>query len=407
MRKLDSNDFMIATRTTSRGINRQIALNLVREHEPISRAEIAKRMNVQKSAVTLLVNELISDKLVYEGGGGETSTRGRKPTRLYVNTRDRLVVAIDIRYSSTYLMLCDFSGRQIEFERYDTIFDPAELLDDLANRVKKLCARHKTGTCVGIGVSAPGIVEHPSGRLLYSPMLQWRDIDLRTPLHEMTGLPVAIENAPKASALSQIWLSGKSGADVRDFVYLMVSDGVGVGAVVGGELLRGNANAAGEFGHTPLDINGPRCLCGLNGCWEAYTSNLATISRYMGRALSHELLRELAASGDDALTTPEIIRRARAGDALAVMTIQTTARYIGLGLATIVSGLNPRRVYLGGEISKAWDLIGSTVRGGLAERSLTSAAAETPIEIATAEYPRLRGAAALVIAPTFAAPRVG
>ncbi|MEJ7710514.1 MAG: ROK family protein [Pyrinomonadaceae bacterium] len=93
----------------------------------------------------------------------------------------------------------------------------------------------------------------------------------------------------------------------------MVSDGVGVGAVVNGELLRGHNNTAGEFGHTPLQIDGPNCLCGLNGCWEAYTSNMATLSRYYGRTLSRTSVpASSAVNGGETLTIAGLIARARA-----------------------------------------------------------------------------------------------
>ena len=72
----------------------------------------------------------------------------------------------------------------------------------------------------------------------------------------------------------------------RNLVHINVSDGVGVGLVVNGELLRGKHNIAGEFAHMPLSIDGPRCACGATGCWEAYVSNLSTLSRYFGREIS-------------------------------------------------------------------------------------------------------------------------
>lgn len=408
MRKINANDFRVATRGTTREINRNIVLNLIRERQPISRASLALLMGVQRSAVTLLVGDLINEGLVREGGDGQTTTRGRKPTLLYVSTEDRFVVAIDVRFSGIYVMLSDFSGRQLALETFDPIFDPHKLVTKLAQYVNALLkSRGAAARCEGIGLAAPGMVDHHTGRILHAPMMNWRNVDLRDRLSALTKLPVMIESAPKACALSQIWLGGGDGApasnDPRDFVYLMVSDGVGVGAVVNGELLRGHGNTAGEFGHTPLQIDGPRCLCGLNGCWEAYTSNMATLSRYYGRTLSRTSLQ----SATQKLTVPGLIERARGGDARAVMAVQTTARYLGLGLGTVIAALNPARIYIGGEMTAAWDLVEDTVRTALAERSLTDAAAQTQIEIVSAvAYPRLRGAVALVAAPTYAAPRV-
>src|SRR5690606_21580970 len=117
------------------------------------------------------------------------------------------------------------------------------------------------------------------GVVLNSPQLGWKDVRLRDSVAAATGLPVLIENAPIACALGQWSLSsGEPGLD--NFAYVAVGDGVGVGLVADGEVVRGYGDTAGEFGHLPLDVNGERCLCGLRGCWEAYTSNLATLARY-------------------------------------------------------------------------------------------------------------------------------
>jgi predicted NBD/HSP70 family sugar kinase len=106
-------------------------------------------------------------------------------------------------------------------------------------------------------------------------------------------------------------------------------------------------------------------------------------------------------------TVLDLIARARAGDAKAIGAIQSTARFIGLGLGTIVNVINPDCIYLAGEITSAWDLIEGTVREALAERALTEAAGRTPLRVsATQEPSRLKGAAALIAAPSFAAPRV-
>jgi len=106
-------------------------------------------------------------------------------------------------------------------------------------------------------------------------------------------------------------------------------------------------------------------------------------------------------------TVDDLVARARSGDGKAMSAVNTTAKYLGLGLATVINALNPDCVFIGGEITTAWDLIESIVRSSLAERTLTESASRTPIHIAAAvERPRLRGAAALVAAPTFAAPRV-
>src|SRR5262249_45266510 len=193
----------------------------------------------------------------------------------------------------------------------------------------------------------------------------------------------------------------------QNFVYVGVSDGVGVGVVVNGELLRGRDHIAGEFAHVPLNLDGPRCMCGATGCWEAYISNLATLSRYFGWDLSKLSPNKLHDAKNGSFTVLDLIARARANDSKAMAALQSTARFLGLGLATVVNVINPECIYLDGEITTAWDLIEKTVNQALSERVLTGKKGKTPLRIAsTQQYPRLRGAAALIAAPTFAAPRV-
>jgi len=405
MRKINPHNFHVATRGTSREINRRIALNLVHTHQPISRADLARLMGVRRGAVSLIVNDLLGEGVIFEGSTGE-SHRGRKPTFLYIDTRQRCVVAVDIRVTGTYLRVTDLMGRQlVATSNFATERDPKRLVADLGKRIKKVLADHKeVGVCEGIGVVIPGMVDRLTSRIIYAPTLGWRDVAIREPLAAATGLAIHVENSGKACALAQMWATRGDAPAGGDLVFVSVSDGIGVGIIVNGEILRGHHNIAGEFGHVPLSIDGPRCSCGATGCWEAYISNLATLSRYFGRDLraAKPIAAEVAS-----FTIEDLIVRARAGDAKAVAAVQATARYLGLGLASIVNAIDPARIYIGGEIIAAWDLIESAVRTALAERALSPDAAKTEIRTVSLEdHPRLRGAVALVSAPAFAAPAV-
>jgi len=226
---------------------------------------------------------------------------------------------------------------------------------------------------------------------------------VRAALEKATDLPVHVENAPIACALAQMWLSDVE--TPRDFVYLTVGDGVGTGVVVNGEVVRGHDNTAGEFGHVPLNPNGPQCLCGARGCLEAYASNLATLSRYLGHEFSPtETRRLLQESG---LTILDVIARAREGERRAMDAIDETAARLGEGLAIVINTLNPSRIFVGGEITELWDRVEPVMRRKIRERALTAKAAETPLVPEPASsYPRLRGATAIVAAPVYAAPQV-
>ena len=154
MRKINTRSFVRATRTTPREINRQILLNLVREHQPISRADLARRMRVGRGMVTSLVGELLTDGSIYEGTTVD-APRGRRPMMLYVRTHDRLVVAVDVRFSRTYLMLTDFNGNPIALETFETVVDPDALVAALARRIPRLLKAHNaTASATASGSSS-------------------------------------------------------------------------------------------------------------------------------------------------------------------------------------------------------------------------------------------------------------
>jgi predicted NBD/HSP70 family sugar kinase len=400
MKRLPPTPFTVARRGLPREINRQIVLNLVRARQPLSRADLARLMSTRRGAVSLLVNDLIAEGLLFEGATGETP-RGRKPKFLYVDSRRRCVLAVDIRPTRTSVMVTDLLGQPIvAIESFPTEIDPKLFVRQLAARIERTLHDHAAqSTCEGIGVVVPGMVDGTGATVLFAPRLGWRDVPLRDMLAKITKLPVHIENSGRACALSQMWAMRADTPPPGDTAYVSVSDGLGVGIVVRGELLRGRHNVAGEFGHIPISIDGPPCACGATGCLEAYVSNLATLSRYFGREISPRkpIPTELAQ-----FTVEDLIARARGGDGKAIAALQATAHYLGLGLASLVNTIDPARIYLGGEIISAWDLIEPTLRQALRSRSLAPTGADVEIvTVSSHDYPRLRGAAALVAAPVF------
>ena len=406
MRKIDPEDFQRATRNTAREINRQIVLSLIREYQPLSRADLARRMGVARGTVGPIVEELLAEDVIYERASKQTR-RGRKPMLLFVRERDRLVAAVDVRLSQTQIMLTDFAGREIALERIRTpATTPEGLTRELVARVSRMCDDHvEIGTCEGIGVVVPGMVQRETGRVLYAPTLGWRDVDLVGPLSDGLGIPVHIERDAVACALAHLWLS-PLGDPPDGFVYVTVSDGVGAGLIVNGQVVRGSRDTAGEIGHVALSQDGPVCHCGQRGCLEAYASNPATVARYLGIDLSDETA--LAGLRERGLSVRLVIDRARARDAAAQEALTATGRYLGMGLSVLINTLNPGQIILAGAIMEAWDLVGPSVLRVVRERALTNEAGATPIVPETTdERTRLRGATALVVAPTFAAPVVG
>ena len=404
MRRISPTAFRIARRGTQREINRQIALNLIRSRQPISRADLARLMGVRTGAITRLVDDLIRTKQVFEGAKGETSKRGRKPRHLYIETRRRCAVAVDISASKTLMQVTDLLGQPLlEMQEFPTSPRPDGLVRDLARHVRRVLAAHRElGNCLGVGVVVAGLVDPDRGRLRYAPTLGWRDVDLREPLEAALKLPVLVENSVKACVLAQVWAVGRYAPVDGPVAFVNASDGVGVGIAIDGQLLRGAHNNAGEFGHVALSMDGPTCACGQRGCWEAYVSVRATVARYLRRDPSWP-----ASAKPTSTTVAAVVAAARNGEARALDTLSETGYYIGRGLAMIVKAIEPRRIYMSGEITEAWDLVLPSVQRAMREQALIGDAADTEILVVSlGEHPRLRGATALVTSPAFAAPIV-
>src|SRR5262245_20316950 len=360
MRKIDLTNFRVATSETARHINRRIVLNLIRSHQPISRADLARHSGLQRSTVSVITEQLIAERWVTEGANGHVP-RGRRPTFLHLNKERVGIIGVNIRPKMTTLALADLDGHFVAQESLPTAPDPSQFIKELVPRRQNLKKFRPELTCEGIGVSLPGRVDSASQRLVFAPNLNWRDFDLKTPLEEATGLHVELENAANACALSEIWF-GRRSEGAQDLVALTVAEGIGTGLVLNHQLVRGSTGVAGEFGHTTIVENGLECRCGNRGCWELYASNSAAVRYYSGTKPTAQ-----APSFDD------ILRLASQGDPKAVEALNKMAHYLGVGIAMLVTGLAPDVIIVIGEITRLWNQVGPIITKTVSERSLTHA----------------------------------
>jgi len=398
MRKIDLTNFQVATSETARQINRRIALNLIRRHQPLSRAELARRSGLQRSTVSAIIGQLISQGWVTEGAS-PSSGRGRRPRFLHLNVERAGILAVDLRPVTTRVGLAGLDARFVMQTSWPTPSTPAEFAAELVRTVETFRSAHREIVYEGMGVSLPGRVD-PSGRLLFAPNLGWGQVDLKGLLESAVGLPVVLENAANACALAELWF-GRHPDDVKHLVAVTVSEGIGVGLLLNGQLIHGCDAMAGEFGHVTLDEDGPPCSCGKRGCWEQYASNPAAVRHYLGLQADGQVPGRSSPS----LTFADILRLADEGDARAITTIERMARYLGIGIAPLVMGLAPQVLVVVGEVTAAWDRVGPIVADVLTRRSLPLVATHiVPTDPAT--QPRLRGAVTLVVQQHFGAPNV-
>jgi predicted NBD/HSP70 family sugar kinase len=371
-----------------RDINRRIILNLIRTRQPISRADLARLSGLQRSTVSLIVEELIKEHWVLEGPTGRLP-RGRRPTFLRLND-ERVIVGVVVRPTQTIFALSDVNGKFISQQTMRTPADPKEAIAAIIAGIRPLMESGQGKKMEGIGISLPGRVDHRTGNLLFAPNLGWHNLDLRTPISAATGMDVELENAANACVLAAVWFDRMEA--FRNLVAVTVSEGIGVGILMNGQLVRGFHGMAGEFGHVPMDPKGPLCSCGNRGCWEVYASNRAALRYYNESNVA-------------ALTFPDLLSLADQGDPKAAQALDSMALYLGRGLRMVVAGLAPERIIVVGDVTRAWHRVGPVIESEVRAQVLPGAVVPQLIPAHEDSMGRMRGTVALVLEKHFGSPQ--
>lgn len=375
-------DAQVATSETARDINRGIVLNLIRRRQPISRADLARVSGLQRSTVSSIAEQLIREKWVIPAPTGQLP-RGRRPTFLQLN-HHRAILMVDLRPEMTSVAVSDVNGTFLAQQGIPTPADPDTAIAKFSAEIRRMMESHPNLIFEGIGVSVPGRFDESRQRVVFAPNLHWPQFDLKEPLEKATGLPVELENTANACVLAEVWFG--QGEKTRDLTVVTVSEGVGVGIFSEGRLVWGLNGMAGEFGHIPLDMKGPRCSCGRRGCWEVYASNRAAVRYY----------ESSAASG---LGFDDILELAEHGNSQALEALDRMAHAIGRGTRMIVACIAPEEIVFVGEFTRMWNRLGSIIAAEVAESVLPGL--PPTIRLAGASSARLRGGLALVLAKAF------
>ena len=390
--KFELNHAKVATVKTARDINRRILLNLIRKYQPVSRADLARHSRLQRSTVSAITGELIAERWVTMGARGNL-LRGRRPTFLHLNGDRAAILAVDIRPVETTIAVADLSLRLLSQETMPTNENPEQFIKELCRRISHVIKSHPRGAFESIGVALPGRVDSISGKLTFAPNLPWKSVDLKTPLEQATGLFVELENAANACALAELW-SGHYPEQVCNLIAITISEGIGVGMILNGQLVRGAGGLAGEFGHVTIQEGGPLCNCGNYGCLEVCGSNSAAVRYFM----------ELSAPGNENKSGPHgfnsIRRLAEQGNAHAGEALDRMAHALGIGVAMLVTGLSPDVIVLVGEVTSAWKRISPIINETVKRRAVFQLCTRIlPTDPRT--QPRLRGAVVLVLQKHF------
>ncbi len=357
-------------------------LHIIRDRQPISRADLVKSTGLRAGTVSVIVNRLIRSDAIHEGQEAP-SIGGRRATYLQVNAEKAYVAGVNIGVQQTIFGICDFNGRIINQRTIATKGNAHHFLIRLSQSLLDLMKTSLPRVpLAGVGVSVPGLIDRVNGQLVRSPNLGWQDVPIRSILEKEVNVPVHVENDANAAALSELWYGPMELWNVQCMLFVLVVEGLGTGVILNGEIHAGSRIGLGGFGHIAMDPNGPRCSCGNFGCWEALASDQATLRRFSASSPNKEQVRSVT----------DLVALAGLGDAIARNELLKTATSIGRGIKGLAHGLAPEVIVIGGQITAAWPLIESTLHKELQGEYLLPGISLPQLRTASVEQPSFFGA---------------
>ncbi len=354
-------------------------LSYVRDEGPLSRMDLATRLNVSRTTVAAEVGRLVELGLA-EDGGPAASRGGRRSTLVDLDAGLRFV-GIELGATSVTVAVTD--GRLGVLARASSPSDirrgPEPVLAQAIEITRKLLAEQGVERPAGLGIGVPGPVDFQVGVPVSPPIMPgWDRYPVRDALSRELGCPVLLDNDVNVMALGEQHTGVARSASA--FLFVKIGTGIGCGIVVDGHLYRGADGCAGDIGHIRIDQNGPVCACGNRGCLEAFFGGaaLARDATAAARSGRSAVLAGLL-DGGDGLTAEHVGIAMGQGDAVAMQLSRDGGRLVGTVLANLVSFFNPGLIVIGGGVAGLGHALLAEIRSVIYRQSLPLATGNLPV----------------------------
>jgi predicted NBD/HSP70 family sugar kinase len=330
-----------------------LLLRLIRAAQPITRTEIASRLEIDKSTVTENVKPLIDSGVIREETL-ESKGQGRKPRVLsFIDDKDYFI-GVNLGVRSSQVGMTTLRGEITDEINYPTPPEPSIALRQARRHIEELYRANKHRRLRMIGVSVPGMVDTDRRKLIFAPNLNWRDVAIADLLEVDKDVRVVVENDSTSAAMYEARLKIKHSGDglLSNFILVRSGTGIGVGLVIGSEVYRGSGQVrgiAGEFGHMTIVAGGKPCVCGNRGWWEKFGSAASAASLYRGDRPPR--------GGETVPRFVEIVSKAENGDIRSRKTLEKIGDYLGIGIANVIMGVGIPRVIISGRLVYGWNFI--------------------------------------------------
>lgn len=340
---------------------RGLLLRLLRAAQPVSRTEIAERLNIDKSTVTEVVKPLLDTGILREEKLPPAKGQGRRNRTLSFADDNSYFIGVNLGVRRTQVGMTTLSGQIVEEDDFETPGTHDIALRKVKRCIDEIRQKNAERRLEAIGISVPGMTDPERSGLIFAPNLDWHNVEIAKAL-EQGGIRVVVENDSTAAAMYEARLKIKDTTDglLSNFILVRSGTGIGVGLVIGSEVYRGSGigrGIAGEFGHMTIVAGGKKCVCGNRGCWEKYGSAAAAASLYLGdRPLRHnETLPRFV----------EIVAKAENGDNRSRRTLEMIGDYLGIGIANVIMGMGIPRVIVSGRLVYGWKYIETPLKDAI------------------------------------------
>lgn len=340
-----------------RGTNSGVVLQLLRQYQSLSRSDLARQSGLSDGSVSRIAAELIQRDLIREDGA-ETSTGGRPATRLRLQERPA-GIGVEVDRNEARLAVATLSGKLLEKTVIPIPSSSEKALAAMAQAVRRLRGKYPSSRIEGIGVSMRGIVNSQTGILELGNIPSWVRVPMKAYLDEALTMPVHIDNNVRLAAIAEYHYGTLP--EVRHsqcLLYVKADEGIGIGLVFDGKLYYGPRHAAGEFGQMVIADSQDTEQLDRPGCLEKLASSTALCDRYAALTKT----RPLSATGNSRARARKICQLAQAGEERALESVEQICRYLGIGLANVIWGLNADAVVIDSPINEAWSLVAPLIQ---------------------------------------------
>ncbi len=341
---------------------------------PITQREISRISGLSFTTVASIVSGLEKRGVVEHST--ESSTNGGRPSAIYRrNSTYRYVIGIEAQHDRFRLIVSDLAGHTISQSTtsFDKRIGKEGFLELLLRQIRDQIDIHKgdTNRFLGVGIGVGGLVNPKDDTVSILPHLpNWGSISLRESVEREFHLKVSIQNNSAAAALGELWYG--LGRGKKNFLFINVRDGIGMGIVLNGELYRGTTGTAGEFGHITVDDRGPVCTCGNVGCLETLTSVPALVQSAKNLIADGvtSAINDMSNGDNDSVTFQMLVDASKQGDKLAYKLFTDAGRYLGEGVVSLVNLLNPELIIIGGDFVQTGQLVLESIKDVLIRQAL-------------------------------------